>query len=212
MKTPFLLAILFFYSVPASSQVELSASMGIDFLNSPSMNDYINLNHAPASDRLADFNAAVIFSLEGGYFISDSYQFALETAYLINSYTRTDLGGKYEISYGVLMPSLLNYYVIGGEGYNFKFGGGLGIRFVTADETSQGITKTYTSTGYGFLLRAEGNTLLDGNIYAKIGAQLRYDLNGEPDNNGDYLNDVSQEKVNFNTFSVGLSLGIAYIF
>jgi hypothetical protein len=212
MKT-FLIAVLLFYT-QAPAQVELSASMGIDFLNSPSLNDYINLNHAPPDQRLDGFNASVIFSLEGGYFISDSYQLALEAGYLINSYTTTGFTGKYEMFYGIFMPSVLNYYVIGGEGYNFKFGGGLGIRLVNADESlpASGSTQNYSSTGFGFLLRAEGNTLLGEKIYAKIGVQARYDLNGEPDNNGDYLNDVAQDRVNFNTFSVGLSLGISYIF
>lgn len=214
MKTLYLLIILFYYSTSALSQVALRASMGIDLLNTPSLNDYINLNHTQGGDRLPDFNASVIFSLEGGYFISNSHLVAIEAAYLINSYTASGFVGKYEMSYGVIMPSLLTYYVVDGEGYNFKFGGGLGIRFLNADESlpASGTTQTYTSTGYGFLLRAEGNTLLGGNIYANIGAQARYDFNGEPTNNGTPLSDVTQERVNFNAFSVGLSLGISYIF
>jgi hypothetical protein len=214
MKKFILFLIIIFYSFPASAQYELSASMGIDFLNSPSLTDYLNLNYPPPGDRLGEFNAAIIFSLEGGYFIHESYQIALETGYLINSYTMTNTGGKYEMSYNILMPSILNYYVIGGDGYNFKFGGGLGIRFLNADESlpGSGTTKTYTSAGYGFLFRAEGNTLLSGSIYAKIGLQARYDLNGKPENNGIPLKDVTQDKVNFNSFSIGASLGISYIF
>ena len=55
--------------------------------------------------------------------------------------------------------------------------------------------------------------MLGGNIYAKIAAQAGYDINGEPENDGTYLyNNVNKEKVNFNSLSVGLSLGVSYIF
>lgn len=200
----------------SQAQVELSASMGIDFINSPSFYDYINQNYTQTGGELLEgFNASVIFSGEAGYKLSESYQPAFEIGYLINSYTSSLLNGQYEMSYTNLMFSLLNYYVINGDGYNFKFGGGAGLRFISADESlpGTGITRTFSSTGYGFMLRAEGNTLLGGNIYAKISVQARYDINGEPEDDGTLLiNNIAKENVNFNSLSVGLSLGVSYIF
>jgi hypothetical protein len=38
------------------------------------------------------------------------------------------------------------------------------------------ITTNYTAMGAGFVLKAEGNTLLSDNLYALIGVDLRYDL------------------------------------
>lgn len=196
------------------SQVELSASMGINFISTPSFFDYVNQNF-PQGEILEGFNASVIFSGEAGYMVSESYQPAVEVGYLINSYTSSVLNGQYELSYGNLMLSIINYYVINGEGYNFKFGGGGGLRFLSADEKrpGTGTTLNFSSAGIGFLVRAEGNTLLGENIYAKISAQINYDLNGEPENNGQPLvNTVAGENVNFNSTSIGLSLGVAYIF
>ena len=215
MRYSFLLILILvsFKTIPA--QFELNACMGIEFINSPSLTDYINQNFASPGERLSSFNSAIIFSLEGGYYLSESYQIALEGAYLINSYTYSGLLGKYDMSYGIIMPSIFNYYVIKGEGYNFKLGGGAGLRFVIADESLPGSVspKTYTSTGFGFVLRAEGNTLLGGKFYANIGAQLRYDINGEPENEGQPLfNNAVSENVNFNSLSVGVSLGVSYIF
>ena len=46
------------------------------------------------------------------------------------------MAGRYELSYSVLMPTIINYYVIDGQGYNFKFGGGLGLRFASINEFS----------------------------------------------------------------------------
>jgi hypothetical protein len=215
MKKFFLITAFLVFSRLSFAQFDLSASMGIDFVNSPSFSDYIGQNYAAPGETVNGFNASVVFSGEAGYMVSESYEAAIDVGYLINSYTSTLSYGQYNIDYGNLMFSLLNFYVIHGDGYSFKFGGGPGLRFLSADESlpGTGITKTYSSTGYGIVLRAEGNTSLGGNIYAKIAAQAGYDINGEPESNGVHLyNNINEKNVNFNSLSVGLSLGVSYIF
>jgi hypothetical protein len=51
------------------------------------------------------------------------------------------------------------------------------------------------------------------NLFANIGGDLRYDINGEPeDNSGHTLyNIVENENVSFNSFSLGVNLGISYL-
>ena len=146
--------------------------------------------------------------------MSKSFEITLEVAYQIYSFTDVKPQGKDELSFNNLMPSLMGYYVLSGDGYNFKFGGGAGVRFVSVEETRNiSVAKTnYSSVGFGTILRIEGNTLLGGNVYANIGADMRYDVNGEPENNGEPLYNISQkENVNFNTLSIGVRLGITYI-
>jgi hypothetical protein len=215
MKKYFLPVALWVFSSFSFAQYDISASMGIDFVNSPSFSDYISQNYAAPGETVNGFNAAVIFSGEAGYMLSDTYEGAIEIGYLINSYTSALDNGQYNISYGNLMFSVLNFYVLHGDGYSFKFGGGGGLRFLSADEKPPGTTTTttYSSTGFGILLRIEGNTLLGGNIYAKIAAQAGYDINGKPQNNGQPLtNPAANSAVNFNSLSVGLNLGVSYIF
>ncbi len=213
MKKYFLLAAFLVFGKITFAQFDISASMGIDFVNSPSFSDYITQNYAAPGETVSGFNAAVIFSGEAGYMVSETYEAAIDVGYLINSYTSSITNGQYDINYGNLMFSVLNFYVLHGNGYSFKFGGGAGLRFLSADEKLPGTTSTttYSSTGYGILLRVEGNTLLGGNIYAKIAAQAGYDINGEPKNNGQPLGNAN-EAVNFNSLSVGLGLGVSYIF
>ena len=213
MKKYLLLAAFLVFGKITFAQFDISASMGIDFVNSPSFSDYLTRNYAAPGETVNGFNAAVIFSGEAGYMISATYEAAIDVGYLINSYTSSTANGQYDINYGNIMFSLLNFYVLHGDGYSFKFGGGAGLRFLSADEKFPGTTSTttYSSTGYGVLLRVEGNTLLGGNIYAKITAQARYDINGEPKNNGQPLGNAN-EPVNFNSLSVGLGLGVSYIF
>ena len=199
----------------AEAQYSIRASMGIDFANSPSLNDYINQTFPVGSDPLGDFNTAINFSGEFGYSVTNTFQVGLELSYLINSYNYSSELGKFELDYDIIAPSLLGYYVLGGTGYNFKFGGGIGIRFVNVDLYSPGTTiiTNYACSGYGLILRTEGNTLLGGDFYANIGVDLKYDINGNP-KFGDLnlYNNISRENVNLNSLAVALRLGIAYIF
>jgi hypothetical protein len=189
--------------------------MGIDFISSPSLHQYINQTYAPSYDQLSSFTSAIIFSLEGDMFLKRNYQVGLELSYLINSFTYNYDFDIYDLSINIIMPAILNYYVIQGEGYEFKFGGGIGIPFVIANEKTIGFVSSmkYKSTGLGFLLRAEGNTVLSGNVYVNIGGDLKYELNGKPKNGDTYMvNKATNENVNFNSFSAGLHLGVMYKF
>lgn len=203
--------ILFFLLVNSFGQVTLRASMGINFLSSPSLRDY--LNQFTPSDPLSSFSTAVTFSGEADFRVSENFELGIEAAYLLNSYTFALTDGKYEFAYGTFMPSVVAYYVIDGPGYNFKFGGGAGPRFSSVDETLSfsNSANNYSSTGFGLLLKADGNTALSSNVYANIGADIRYDLNGEPKSGSNKISNID-EAINLNAFSVGVRLGISYIF
>lgn len=198
------------------SQISLRGGMGINFISTPSLRDYLNFSQfAPPDNQVATFNTAINFSGEVDLRAAKNYEVGVELTYLYNSFTYSPNGGRYELTYSVLMPTIVNYYVIDGQGYNFKFGGGLGIRFASLNETLpfSSNSNNYSSVGFGFLLRALGNTALGSNVYANVTGDLRYDLNGSPKNNGNPIqNTVSGSSVNLNSLSIGLSLGITYIF
>lgn len=188
--------------------------MGIDLVNSPSLNDYINQSGLTGGNSVKDFNTAVNFSGELCYSLFENLQLGLEAGYLINSFNYTTDLGKFELNQNVISPSFLAYYLISGSGYYFKFGGGAGLRLVNLDLFLPGTNTTtrYSNTGLGLLLRAEGNTLLGENVYANIGANLKYDLNGIPKNGGTNLyNTISRSDVNINSFGVGIYLGLTVI-
>jgi hypothetical protein len=208
----FIALILLMYTT-SFSQVQVRGSMGVDFVNTPSLYDYINQNFAASNSQIGSFNAAIIFSGEVDYDVSSNYEIGLDLGYRLYSFNTQNLIGQYDLTYHNLMPTLVNYYVINGDGYQFKFGGGAGVRFLSADESipGTGSTQTYSSTGFGLLLRAAGNTRLSDNFYINIGLDARYDINGEPSNGGNTLfNFASNSKVNFNSLSLGLSLGLTY--
>lgn len=209
----FLLVILFCPLINHYAQWDISASMGLDFKFAPSYRDYINLSFAPVGGKLSSFTSSVNFSSELNYISSPSFQYGVEYSILIDSYnTRIGPAGIYEISYILHRPSLVAYYVKSGIGYKFKFGGGIGWRFVSLSEKII-VQESYSTSGIGFLLKAEGNTILSNNLYALIGFDLRYDIPGEPENTGIKItNSSTKQAVNLNAISIGIKLGITYSF
>jgi hypothetical protein len=215
MKKTFMLLVIVAVNSFVYPQVSLRAGLGLNFISTPSLRDYLNVNFAPPDNQVASFGSAVNFSAEADFRVAKNYEVGMELAYLYNSYNYSPFGGRYELAYGIIMPTITNYYVIDGPGYNFKFGGGIGIRLTSVNETlpfTSAPTK-YSSTGFGILLRAMGNTALSSVVYANITGDIRYDINGEPKNNGNpIMNNVLGNQVNLNSFSLGLTLGITYIF
>ncbi len=197
------------------SQYEVRAGMGIDYTSAPLLRDYINQNFAPRNNQLGNFFSAIEFSEEFGYLISKHYQISIELGYLMNSFNYSYNISTYDFSYKVIKPSILNYYVIQGTGYKFKFGGGAGIRLAYVDQTLPTTTRIYHyhSTGFGFILRAEGNTLLSDNLYVSLGGDILYDINGEPKNGNNYIiNNANNKRVSLNSFAAVIRLGLLYLF
>lgn len=209
-KIILIVAILFSSSLHA--QVDVSGGMGISFVNNASLTDYLNI-YFPSGTELGSFNSSIEFFIEGDYSVSPDFQVGIEYAYQIFSHNAVyGGGGNYDLSYGHHKPSVLAYYLISGEGYKFKFGGGIGFRYASVEEKILSAT-TYTTSGFGALLRAQGNTLLGGDVYVNIGVDLRYDLTGEPKNGDQYIVDNTiNENINLNSLSVGVRVGISYFF
>lgn len=192
----------------AQNQNEVRASMGIDFVSVPDLKDYLERNY---TDVLSDFSSAVNFSGSYGRMIGETSQLELELGYLLNSYNESSIGGNYDLTYSLFMPSLLYNYVLDGKGYNFKFGGGAGLRLLSITEKLPADPNDYdySSLGLGFILRVVGNTALSQNVFAHIGADVRYDVIGKPE---DTTETNSLSSVNFSSLSFGIRLGISYQF
>ncbi|MGE5496716.1 MAG: hypothetical protein ACM3Q2_01495 [Syntrophothermus sp.] len=197
--------------VPVSGQVLLSGGLGIDLTDNHSLNDYITVI---SFERRPDFNTNAEFFGEADYLLGNSHALGIEYAFSVNSYSN-NTQGYYDLSWNFHMPSALYFYMLNGPGYKFKFGGGAGYRYAKMEE-SRGYyisPVSYSASGWGMLLRAEGNTSLGGSLYALIAAQLRWDFTGDLKNEGQtVVNPATSEKVNMSGFAVGLRLGVSYYF
>jgi len=203
IKKYFLIVLVLFAFQSLKAQVDVVGGMGISMVYNPSLNDYLDMR---ADEEIQAFATTVEFYGEVDYSITEKYQIGIEYAYSLfdfTSYSRYN----YSLSYAHQKPSLLAYYVISGEGYKFKFGGGAGLRVVSVVENIF-IDENFEALGFGLLVRAQGHTKLGDNIYANIGSTLRADFPGTPTNdNNDFHNDA-----NINSISISLNLGISYFF
>lgn len=206
--------LLAFLSVATFGQIDVSAGMGINFTSFASLTDYLSaVNH----QDFASFNSNVEFFGEVGYLMNEKLELGLDYSYSIYSYTNefSDMG-NYKFDYNMHSPSLMAYYVIKGEGYKFKFGGGAGIRYIVCEQTlpQSTLTETFSSVGFGALLKAEGNTALSKNVFAVIAFSLKLDFPGTPKNSGRDVsyNSSAANEVNLNSFTAGIRLGVMYTF
>ncbi|MBU1097278.1 MAG: hypothetical protein KKB34_12410 [Bacteroidetes bacterium] len=208
MKKIFLI-VLFLFSIELLAQVDITTGMGISFVNNSSLQDYIN--SFPLNDKLETFNSSFETYLEGDYSIGPKFQLGVEYVFQIFSFNSPYAGlGQYDLTYVQHKPSLLAYYVISGNGFKIKFGGGAGPRFVNLDEKILSTTN-YKSSGFGLLGRIQAHTKLGDNFYANIGSTLRYDHGGVPENNTRKLHDnFVKEDVNINALSVSVNIGVSY--
>jgi hypothetical protein len=205
------LVLLFIFSISVRAQIDVVAGMGISFVAAPSLNDYLNFNF-PVEEEISTFSSTGEFYGEVDYTLAPTFQLGIEYVFSLYGFTSAISGLNYELNYVHHKPSLLAYYVISGNGYKFKFGGGVGMRFVDLSEKKI-ITEDFSTNGFGVLARIQGHTKLGGSFYANIGGTARYDLPGEPkDGDKELFNVVTNETVNLNSFSVSVDIGVSYFF
>jgi len=200
----YLLAFLLLSFTNIFAQFDLGAGMGLAFFSSPDLKDYLNGSFANSTNKLNTFNSSADFFVELGYNINKNYQIAVEYNFNIYSFNSPLGVGNYNLSVDRHKPTLIGYYVIPGIGYKFKFGGGIGVRILQAEETIYEPVN-YSTKGVGFLLKVQGDTKLSDNFYALIAGELRYDLPGT-------IQTLAKATIGFNSFSAGLKLGVTYYF
>jgi len=205
LKKYFYLVILLMNSI-TFAQFDISAGMGLNFFSAPDLQNYINSNYS-STGEMSSFNTSADFFGEVGYNINESYQISIDYTYNIYSFNSNFVSGIYDLQLTQHKPSLIGYYVIGGVGYKIKIGGGAGLRIAKADEKLPGLTQVgeYSKTGFGFLLKAQGDTKLGGNLYALIAGEIRYEVLGD-------IEVYRENTFNLNSFGVVLKLGMVYYF
>ncbi len=200
-----------------SAQVDLSAGMGISFINTSSLTDYINYAFADSDNKMADFTSAVEFSGEADFDVAPRYQIGFEYATQIYSFNVTSgKAGLYDFSYVAHRPSILGYYIWEGKGYKLKLGAGFGLRYIAAEEQVRTYPNPveYSAMGFGIIGRGQAHTALDENVFAFLEASLNADFPGELSDNDDnkIINTSLDENVNMNSVSTTIKVGISYHF
>lgn len=198
---------------------DFTIGLGIDLHSAPSIVDYINLVAQPRLDqKLDEFSTAVEFYAVPELQVSSEWSTAVEYSFLVKSHSIDNRSGfsRSELSYQVHMPTVLVHYLVFGEGYRLKLGGGVGYHLARFDQSfpTIGSEETLRSEGIGFKLDVVGNTKFDETFYGSIGIDLRWDFVGTLTRSGDTApverSTPSLPKMNF--FNVGVKLGVTFQF
>ncbi|MCX6133376.1 MAG: hypothetical protein NTU47_06135 [Ignavibacteriales bacterium] len=162
---------------------DVTAGLGIAVHSTPLLANYINaLAQPPLDQRVDQFNSAAEFYVIPELQVSRDWSVGIEYSMLLKSYS-IDSRSAYartEIAYEVHMPSVLLHYLVFGDGFRLKFGGGAGYHFAKFDQSFPliGAGETFRISGPGFKIDAVGNTKFDDTFYGSIGIDLRWDFLG----------------------------------
>lgn len=190
-----------------------SAGMGVSYINTPSIVDYLNM-YTSQADRVADFTPAVEFFAAPEISLGSSFILKLEYAYLLKSYSLGELGGTYSFDYSAHMPTLVLDYLLEGDKFYVKAGGGIGYHFGRFSYLfpNSSTEARFTGNGVGFKLELIGNTAFGESLYGLIGGDLRLDFIGA-------LKDASGkgpvgaiDPVKLHFASAGIKFGLVYYF
>lgn len=197
--------------------LDFTVGLGIDLHTASSIADYINSVAQPIPDQKVNQSVtAVEFYATPELQVSQEWSTGIEYSLLIKSYSIDARSGysRSEMSYQVHMPTLLLHYLVFGEGYRIKLGGGLGYHFATFDQSfpTIGSGETFRTQGVSVKLDAAGNTKFDETFYGSIGVDLRWDFLGTLERSGQPAQIASSTATlpRMNFFNVGLKFGVTF--
>ncbi len=196
---------------------DFTAGLGIAIHSTPSLANYINsLAQTGPAQRIDQFNTAPEFYVVPEFQVSREWSVGLEYSLLVKSYTLGDQYGysRTDISYEVHLPSLLVHYLVFGDGFRLKFGGGIGYHLIKFDQSFPltGTSETLRGEGPGFKLDAIGNTKFDDTFYGSIGFDLRWDFLGtlKPDSQPSDAQRSGPALPRMSFFNAGVKFGVTF--
>jgi hypothetical protein len=195
----------------------ISAGMGVGALSAASVTDYINAVVQPPTDqRLEDFTSAVELFVAPEFQVADQWSVAFEYSLLLKSYSLSSViaGGTSEFHYQVHMPTAIVHYLMPGNGYWIKLGGGIGYHAGTLTQSlfGGGFGETFKAGGVGVKLEAIGNTKFDESFYGSIGVDLRWGSGGNFTADDGAEATFAGNTADLSFFNIGLKLGVVFLF
>jgi hypothetical protein len=194
----------------------IGVGMTVCGITAKNLTDYIN-SFSARSETVGKWNVAGEFFVAPEFHLSGDISLKIEYAYLLNSHSIDDpvSGDRIDFSYGVHMPSVIvQYMVIGAQGYFLKFGGGIGYYFASCEQKFPSFLGSMRSSahGMGIKLDISGQTPLSDHVYLILGGGVRFSFVGNF--RGGIFDEPSAlpRSVSMNFISIGGTMGFVYYF
>lgn len=163
--------------------IGVTAGLGIQAQSMAQLADYMNAVAQPAvPDKFDEFNSVADLFLTPEVQVSEEWSIGIDYALQLRSFTvrGTQGFGASEFAYAVQTPILFAHYLIPGEGYWMKVGGGAGYQWGTLTQKLFGSQEEvrFRAHGIAIKLQAVAATRFDKSFYGTIGVDLRWNIGG----------------------------------
>lgn len=195
----------------------VSFGMGVTYSNNPSLIKYVELDvpnyvFIPNNDKVSDFSTGVQFFGGVEFQISKTFSVKPEYSYNIKS-INVPSNTSFRYLYITHQPVIMLNYVFMQEYSYIKFGLGGGYFLSNFTREERTIETKYNSSGIGLKLEGTLNAQIGKSAAVYLGAFVMQTLMSDLKSKDDvYLQNLNNERVNLNSFGVGLRLGAEIFF
>ena len=186
--------------------IQITGGLGVSAHLNQSIANYINALTYPSPDqKVSDVSSASEFFVVPEIQVDDEWSVGLEYSYLLKSYS-VETGFPWDFTYSAHLTTLFAHYLVPGDGYWLKFGGGIGYAFGNLREQfiQTGAEESSRASGPALKIEGIGNTKFDEHFWGSIGLDLRWVFAGKF--KGGVQSSAPAPKLNF--FSAGVKFGI----
>ncbi len=200
--------------VASEPKLNIYAGMGIDYITTPSFNDYLKseIFHSN-TDSVKAFTIGLEFFGGIEYNLNKKISLRLDYSYLTRSLSYKYFYFNYDYFYYLHQPYFMGSYNINYKNSQLKLSVGSGILLGTLYiENSPSVKTSYKSTGLGVKGEILFVTKLSDNLSSYISGIITGNFMGKlKDRNGNILQSSQEhQEAGLSGFGVGLRIGLQY--
>jgi len=196
-----------------NNYISFSFGMGISYSNNPSLTKYIELDvpnytFIPNEQKVSPFTTGIEFFGSVEVQLTKRFSVKSEYSYLIKSID-IPTNVNYQYSYYNHQPMVLFDYIFIQDYSYVKFGIGGGYFISRFTRKERFLETKYSSSGVGVKLEGIFNAQLGKSAAVHLSGFLAKSFMSDLKNdNGNYLLNLNNEKVNLSSFGAGVRLGV----
>jgi hypothetical protein len=201
-------------AVDAGRRIAVWAGLGVGYIHAA---DIITIVKSTAGSAAADapyFKAGAEFFGACEIPVSERWSVKVEYVHLLMTYNVTSAFSSAGAEYDVVsrMPMVVGQYLLADDRYYaLKLGIGAGVQFGALHTTFFTIDDTYSATGFCAKAELEGLTAISDNLYAVLGAEIRWAATPGLAN-GTNSSPSAQQTITLAMVAPSARIGVAYLF
>lgn len=193
--------------------ISISFGMGVNYCNNPSLVNFIgddvpNYEYIPNNEKVSDYSSAIQFFGAVEFQIKKNFSVKPEYSYQIKSISVAS-NSNYQYNYTANQPMLMLNYIFAQKHSYIKMGIGGGYFFYSFTRKYVNTESNYNSSGAAIKTELTLNAQLSTSTATYLSGFLMQSFSSDLKNDdGAYLLSTNGDKVNLNSFGLGVRLGV----